>query len=173
MTRETIKPGDTCRFGPYDWFVLSLIGYDALLITLDIVELLPYNIEFSNATWEDCSMRKYLNEEFLCRFTEDERGRIFQTINDNDNPTYQTRGGIPTTDKVFLLSIQEAVYYFADNDNQDRVARYNNSPTWWWLRSPGALPATAAGVYSDGLVDLSGIAVGAVGGVRPALRVRL
>ena len=74
------------------------------------------------------------------------------------------RGAAPTTDHVFLLSIQEANSLF-DNDQ----SRANGS--WWWLRSPGYNSGfTAAGVNNDGGIYASGSHVkNASGCVRPAL----
>ena len=61
-------------------------------------------------------MRKYLNGEFYESFSEADRARIIEVTNlNNDNPWYGTSGGNPTTDRIFLLSIDEVLQYFGDS----------------------------------------------------------
>ena len=78
------------------------------------------------------------------------------------------RGAAPTTDHVFLLSIQEANSFF-DNDQ----SRANGS--WWWLRSPNENDiSSAAYVYDDGKVFIKGGGnVSNNGGVRPAMWIKI
>jgi len=63
-----------------------------------------------------------------------------------------------------LLSIFEARTLLRPSERKYR--------RWWWLRSPGDCQGDAAGVYSDGSVDYTGLDVdyGNVC-VRPALRI--
>jgi hypothetical protein len=101
-------------------------------------------------------------------------------------------GGIDTIDKVFLLSIEEAVKYFGDsgqlqnrpknadyliNDqyNSARIAKFSDDEaSWWWLRSPGRDSNRAAYVLDFGYIDLSGGFFNRDdGGVRPALWLKL
>lgn len=78
--------------------------------------------------------------------------------------------GYPTSDKLFLLSEEEAKKYF--KDNKDRVAHdLNGNSDYWWLRSLGNRNDVVANVRSDGYVSDDGdFRVGyPVGGVRVAL----
>ena len=67
-------------------------------------------------------------------------------------------------------------WYFSNEHDNDRRATYNGSSAWWWLRSPGDFSFSAAHVYPDGVVHVSGVNVGidyGGGGVRPALWLNL
>ena len=88
-------------------------------------------------TWETCSLRKYLNGEFLEEtFTKEMRGTILDTdITVSDNDLYGTKGGNSTTDKIFLLnSIQAEMKY------NDILANYLRD---CWLIDPGSKQNTA------------------------------
>lgn len=150
------------------WKVLKTQGRMAMIITTYNICEMKYHQPYIAITWHDCTLRKWLNNEFYNGyFTQDERAKILpcKLINDN-NPNYGTLGGAPTTDKVFLLSINEVNTLFANNQ-----ARANGS--WWWLRSPGCEPRAVANVESDGEVDASGYRVGSDGGVRPVIWIKL
>ena len=184
-------------FGGYEWRLLELQREKdksrwALLLTEDIIDKRPYNTQYTDVTWETCTLRQYLNGEFYGRFSKQEQAMISEIDNVTpDNQWYGTKGGGITTGKVFLLSIEETVMYFGDSGqlknknlksecwiddkyNDDRVAMFGNGASWWWLRSPGFLSSSAASVSYDGLVGVLGRNVdNASGGVRPALWLNL
>jgi hypothetical protein len=166
------KKGETVAFGGYDWRVLDVQSDRALLIAKDIVEKRAYNTRNEVTTWEKCTLRAYLNGEFYNRFSDYEKQLIFDTkVFNNDNPEYGTDGGNNTTDKIFLLSIDEANKYFSKDS--ERIAYHQGSARWWWLRSPG-ISNHAAFVYSDGFVNVHGHRVDYVySGVRPALYLKI
>jgi len=181
----TPKIGDIIPFGNYKWRVLDVQGSEALIITEDVIEVRPYNEEFTDVTWETCDLRKYLNSEFLRKFTKEQQGRIVEkrTANPN-NMWYGTKGGSDTQDKVFLLSLEDVDKYFGDSgdylnkrrkkyDNgkwiadsdgygfsnshdDDRIANYEGKACWWWLRSPGDIIGGAAFVSYVGYVLVNG-----------------
>ncbi|MDR3277844.1 MAG: DUF6273 domain-containing protein, partial [Oscillospiraceae bacterium] len=127
-----------------------------------------------SCTWETSDIRKWLNGSFYSgAFSGGEkRGIAETTISNPYNAEWGTDGGNKTSDKVFLLSLDEAERYFS-NDG-DRAANYGNDGAWWWLRSPGAYVSGAAGVVGGGIVYDSGNYVfGYYGGVRPALYINL
>jgi len=162
------------EFGRYKWRVLDMQVDKALLITEDVIEQRKYNESWIGVTWETCTLRKYLNGEFLQRFTEEERRKIVEKwISNPDNPSYRTKGGNDTKDHVFLLSIDEATRFF--NNDSDRVAKnQNNEECWWWLRSPGGSSYNAAIVSYVGDVGVGGgIVINYSGGVRPAFLLNL
>jgi hypothetical protein len=138
------------------------------IITSKIVEARAYNAVYRDTTWEQCTLRKYLNGEFYNKFSETEKAIVADTkVVNADNPSYDTNGGNDTTDKIFLLSIDEVKKYFKDDN--DRALG-----SWWWLRSPGYTSRYAASVYYGGLVDVNGDIVDyGGGGVRPALWLNL
>ena len=189
---ERIRQGEkrNLQFGDYEWRVLKMQGNEALLLSEYIIEDRPYNIKQEYVTWETCTLRKYLNGEFLNKFQQEEQGLIIEkTIGNPDNLWYGTAGGKDTKDKIFLLSLEEADeyfgnsgdyknkrkksegYYFSNKYDSDRVASYRNSDNgsdWWRLRSPGDNSGSSACVDIDGGVYVGGFDVYFDYSVRPA-----
>lgn len=179
------------HFGKHDWIVLDKQDGKSLIITEKVVEKRSYHNAESEITWEECSLRSYLNSDFYNSFNEADRLRTIETANENQNNQWDgTNGGNVTKDKIFLLSIDEVVKYFGDsgklqtkqfgpkgeawwfNDqyNIDRAAKYGSQHAWWWLRSPGYINSRAAYIRASGDVHLHGEGFkGNDGGVRPAL----
>lgn len=110
-----------------------------------------YNAEEKPVTWEKCSLRKWLNNDYLMNaFAKEERECIIKScINNSDNSHYHTKGGNDTEDQLFLLSQEEAEQYF--DNNEDRA-----NGTTWWLRTPGRRSRDAAIVGSGGWIDDEG-----------------
>ena len=171
--KKKIQVGNQVDFGNYKWTVLAQENGKALLITTDCVEEREYNEEYESITWENCTLRKYLNNEFYNQFNEEEKSQIVKTkVKNNDNSEYGTAGGNDTEDKIFLLSIDEANKYFKSDD--ERIANYDGEATWWWLRSPSYNDSYAAGVRSGGYASRDGIRVNYDdGAIRPALWINL
>ena len=186
-----LQIGDHISFGKYqgeeiEWRVLDKDGDNLLVISEYGLDARPYNEEYVDVTWETCSLRKWLNSDFLMgAFSTDERKRIrLSHIEAERNPEYGTDPGNDTSDYVFLLSISEAERFFAsDEDRMCRLAEYvlkenawinDTGSAWWWLRSPGYNSSTAANVFFDGNVDYLGPDVlDGNGRVRPALWINL
>ena len=155
--------GDTGRFGKYEWKVLAIENGKALITTAVGVYHKAYNTMDGPVTWENCTLRKWLNEEFFGEFSEDEQALIATTWLENwPNPKYGTYGGNNTEDKIFLLSLAEARRYFADDDERA-------ISSWWWLRTPGQSCTEVANVFSDGTISEIGNLAVNVRAVRPAL----
>lgn len=176
MTTHT--KSSSLKFGQYNWRILDIQDKKALIMTESMVSQEPYNDFAGEVTWSDCSLRKYLNNEFYNTFTEAEQSRIIPVINTNcNNQWYDSNGGEDTLDKVFLLSIEEAVcmylgdssynlenrsakqrYWFQKKDinNVKRQARFDGHSWWWWLRSPGRDNKRAVYVHGDGNIGIQG-----------------
>ena len=166
-------------FGNYNgtqltWLVLAEENDKCLLITKDCITEKAYNDNNGAVTWETCTLRTWLNDEFLnSTFSSVEQARIqTTTVSADKNTEYSTNPGNATNDKVFLLSKTEANEYFSSNSA--RIAKYNGNSCWWWLRSPGGYQLLAAIADDDGDVVDYGLYVhyGFIG-VRPALWVNL
>ena len=177
-----------------EWKVLAKENNRVLLISEKALDCKRYNTSFDPVTWENCSLRKWLNETFLNNAFSAEEQALIQstTVSADKNPDYSTNPGNATTDKVFLLSITEAEKYF-DSDEARRCAPTayaiaqgvwtsdsyktadGDAVCWWWLRSPGNDECRATYVRSsDGAVYLYGDYVYYVSGcVRPAIWVHL
>ncbi|MCL1823304.1 MAG: DUF6273 domain-containing protein [Oscillospiraceae bacterium] len=169
---------DIIQFGGYNWRVLEVRDEKILIIRENLLDRKPltYHKDGSSITWENSSIRNYLNNEYFNNaFTLEEQTRIIETtvINEN-NAISDIAGGNDTTDKIFLLSINEAKSYFSNEVL--RIAYYaNGEDSSWWLRSPGYIGDNhAAVVYADGRIGSSGIYVSNYGiGIRPALWLNL
>ena len=187
LTTYTISIGDIILFGAHQWLVLALQDDRALIISENVLEQSTYHESFTSITWENCTLRQYLNGTFYNTFSEANKARIAEVTNVNlDNQYYGTKGGNNTQDKIFLLSLEEVVQYFGDSGqlgnnnyisdqyNSNRIAFFNGSAVWWWLRSPGYNIGRVSEVYSDGHIHLDGAIVNYnSGGVRPALWLNL
>lgn len=199
---KNIKIGDSYIFGTYEqdnnisngkeaieWTVLNKDGMSLLLVSKQALDCKRYDTSYIDVTWENCSLRKWMNNSFLNEaFSEEEKALIQSTtVSAYNNPSYNTDPGNDTTDKVFLLSINEAEKYFnSDEARKCALTAYAKAQgamtidtyktpsgaatCWWWLRSPGARQDIAATVYLGGSVDYSGSYVSNVHDcVRPAL----
>ncbi|NBI63326.1 hypothetical protein D3Z38_09780 [Clostridiales bacterium] len=194
---------------PIKWRVLSVNGDEALLLADKNLDAKPYNETYTDVTWETSTVRSWLNgyeasfnkdgkdytgDNFLGKaFTSGEREAIKEkTIQNPNNPEYGTEGGNDTTDKVFLLSLNQAMhpaYGFPDNTNNTKTREAVNtaytasrnsymagegSINGWRLRSPGYHSGYAVGVGDGGDVHRDGAYVYTdVNAIRPALCLNL
>ena len=127
---ERFAPDGYVRFGrypqtdtgtdstPVEWRVLAREGNRALVISRYGLDTKPYNDARKNVTWETCTLRKWLNGDFInAAFTERERSAILTTEVDNSRAQgysgYDADGGNDTRDRVFLLSCAEVIGFFA------------------------------------------------------------
>ena len=197
--------GDYVFFGSYEqdnntsngkeeieWEVLEIKGNEILIISKYALDCQKYNSEYTDITWENCTLRSWLNDTFLkTAFGEDLQKTIKTTIVSADkNPKYSTNPGNATNDKVFLLSITEAEKYFSNDEERKCIptayaiaqgaytsSSYNKdgkATCWWWLRSPGYYQTYAAYVFYDGFIDYYGSnVINSHDCVRPALWINL
>ena len=203
---KNIKVGDTYTFGAYEqdnstsngkeaieWTVLDKDGMSLLLISKQALDCQQYNTSYTDVTWESCSLRKWMNGTFLNKaFNAEEQAQIQNTtVSADKNPEYNTNPGNATTDKVFLLSINEVEKYFNSDEarkcaptayakaqgayTSDSYKTASGAATcWWWLRSPGGNQYFAASVNYYGSVNYGGYAVNNdTDAVRPALWINL
>ena len=188
--------GDTFSFGSYEqddntrngkedieWFVGAKEGDRVLLISRKALEYKPYNNSSLDSTWEKCTLRKWMNETFLNdAFNKDEQTFIQDTyLAEDKNSEYNTNSGNATTDKVFLLSINEVNTYLYDDKTltcfptgyarkDDYVNEKNGYSTCCiWLRTSGGKQNRAAVLLSTGEIDSYGELNYSDGYVRPAI----
>lgn len=189
---------------PIKWRVLSVEGNDAFLMADQPLDCRKYsgnqndfNIDIDyepklSATWEDCSLRTWLNETFYQDAFSPEEGAAIQTVTvtNENNPITGINGGNNTEDKVYLLSLSEAVtaaYGFSTGSGESvsraaegtKYAENNDSmdfdlDSYWWLRSPGDSQTSAGIISPSGQVGINGMPVDfAPLGVRPVLHIDL
>ncbi len=202
-TPMPVEVGDVIKAGKYEqdnnssngkedieWIVLQKNGTKALVVSKYALDSRPYNSSAADVTWKESSLRSWLNGDFYnSAFTAVEKARICSSLLKNENnPVYGTEGGDNTSDRVFLLSINEANRYFGSNGARkcqatayaNSIGSYppNNGSGYcrWWLRSPGIDQRSAAFVGANGAVDTAGAGVesspnspGDTIAVRPAL----
>lgn len=158
-----------------EWIILAKDDNKMLVISDKAIDCKPYHSSYGNTTWEECSLRRWLNDTFVNEaFTTEEQEKILTTnVTADANPDYDTDAGNDTEDKVFLLSIEEANRYFKyDSERQcvsTEYAKANGAYTYeidgasncfWWLRSQGGYSNKSASVVnSDGTVSKYGNAV--------------
>lgn len=119
-------------------------GMSLLLVSKQALDCQQYNSTYTDVTWENCSLRKWMNGTFLNNaFSAEEQAQIQNAnVSADKNPEYSTNPGNATTDKVFLLSITEAEKYFSyDYARQCKPTKYvianggdvnsDNGNCWW------------------------------------------
>lgn len=195
---DVISVGQHLTFGRYEqdgdeangaeiiqWSVLDLKDGKALLISDKLLDCKPYNDEQNEVTWETCTLRKWLNGDFInTAFSESEQKKIvLSNIHNPYNPSYSTQGCANADDRVFVLSVDEVKKYFSSSDDSKtsithfvalkqhklRYYTYDN----WWLRTPGSSNSAASTMSNDGN-SLSGYNVDCEYiGVRPAMWIEI
>lgn len=156
---KTLRVGDIISFGSYKqgsneasiegdkepiaWKVLDIQGKRALLITEKGIDCRPYHTKLTVITWKSCSLRAWLNKDFLSTaFTEGEAARIL-------SGEIQNAGTPSTVDRIFCLSKLEMQKYFGGDIGDKRghaaptdyavaqgAALSTSSGTCqWWLRT--------------------------------------
>lgn len=195
---KNAKVGDYVFFGSFEqdnktsngaenieWLVLEKSDDKILLISKYALACKQYNTEYRNTTWESCSLRQWLNNDFInVAFSDDEKELIpTVTVSADDNPKYNTNPGNATQDQVFLLSITEANKYFSsDSARKCKPTDYAvangayvySGNCFWWLRSPGLTQTQAADVnYRCDVSELGCAIIRSNVAVRPALWINL
>ncbi|WP_313134844.1 DUF6273 domain-containing protein [Anaerocolumna sp.] len=129
--------GDTINIGENKWRILEIQDNKALLLKDLAISGMAYNTNSGDVTWEQSTLRNWLNSEFLDEnFTKAEKDNIIlATVKNSDNPVYGTSGGNDTQDYIYLFSIEEIEQY-----NELIPDLKSNS----WLRSPGNQQGSAA-----------------------------
>ena len=124
---KKLNVGDTVLFGHYEqdgdtsdgtepisWTVLDVQDGKALLLSDKVLDSKQYNEERVDITWETCTLRTWLNGEFMdAVFSEEEKSVIalMRVVNQN-NAIYGTDGGNDTDDQIFLLSLNDVQEYY-------------------------------------------------------------
>ena len=150
------KPRDCVSFGKYfqkskdsmqpiEWQVLDVKEEKALLISRYALDCKQYKIKYTDVTWETCTLRKWLNNEFMnSAFTAEEQNRILTvTVPADRNP------GNATQDKIFLLSIPELRKYFPEAKSRKCKATRHAVDNGAEVNGEGCFFAVAAVLDTD------------------------
>ena len=168
--------GEVVTFGHYEtdgdtengeealrWIVLSNRDDLVTLITEQSIAGMRYHFNASETNWAECSLRSWLNGTFYTSaFDLTEADFICKNyITTPANPDFPSPNGEATVDKVYLLSMNEALQYFRTLSDRKLTCTtasytqtYTNSDDFccWWLRTPGARLESAVGVDPTGQV---------------------
>ena len=190
------KKGNIVKFGHYEQDNNLKNGQEgkSLLLSKYGLDAKPYNTSLSNVTWETCTLRSWLNNDFLkMAFTAKEQSSILITMVDNSKSQgysgHRSDGGNNTQDQIFLLNYREAFdLYFESNDarmcaptdyaKSQGTYTFNGykvngqSAGWWWVRSPGYFQYYAAFVNNGGSFRSHSVRSDS-GCVRPAFWINL
>ncbi len=200
LPSSSVSVGEYVYFGSFDqdsisgkepiqWVVLDVSGNKALLMSRYGLECKPFHSNSGGQTWDNCSLRTWLNGSFYnTAFSKEERDAIEKTFIDESSsqcsPAFPpARLGKDTNDNVFILSYAETVKYLmksgnlmciptdhtvANGGNRSGQAFLNGMKTcWYWLRSP-AHKNCVLGVNWDGTIS-AGYISQAYGVVRPCI----
>ncbi|MDY4255596.1 MAG: DUF6273 domain-containing protein [Oscillospiraceae bacterium] len=144
---------------PIEWHVLAKEDNKIFVISKKALDCKPFNTVLVDATWENCSLREWLNKDFLkTAFSQHEQDLIQSTSVSN----YL---GNTTTDKLFLLDKTEVENYLKFSDRKCAPTAYaiahgaftgvmsekNGEKTcFWWLRSRGLILSSASYCLHNG-----------------------
>lgn len=113
---KTVKKGDVIQYGNYeghtDWIVVDIVENEKVkLLSKESIGNMPFNNPQSNgessaASWENYSLRNWLNDTYFnSAFSEAERNRILYT-NIEVEDHYTSNSTKEIQDKVFILNIE-------------------------------------------------------------------
>ena len=160
---------DTNSEKPIEWIILKKQGNKLLALSKYALIVKAYNDKEESTAWSDCSLRRYLNNEFLkSAFTNNEVGYldVYLSAADANKKYSKIRQGRDVSDRVFLLSMKELEDCPAAARQcepvsivKNEVQRDENGKCRWWLRTLGYDTDCASGVYANGRIDMGGFLV--------------
>ena len=140
------KAGDIVVFGSYEqdgnksngqepiaWYVLENKKGQAVLMSVYCLEGKAYHEYDEEITWEDCTLRSWLNDDFYyTAFNDGEMDAIVPvTLENNGHPLFGTEGGNDTVDNVYLLALEDFETYFGIPMNPDDNPMLNGEFVDW------------------------------------------
>ena len=126
---------------PIEWQYIGDRDGRKFLLSKYVLDCRQYNVVGDDITWEDCTLRKWLNEDFYnVAFSASDKGKIVKAHNENldsweiyegvvdpDEPDviWGADGGNDTDDNVFLMSWEEAAGYLDGKMGDPNHDNYN------------------------------------------------
>ena len=201
FSANQIHVGDRFAFGRYAptgetesapvfWTVLAAEPDRMLVLAEKILDMQPYHNTETPVRWEDCDLRRWLNDYFLnTAFCDQERRQIWVPESAEDpmgDLLWQLFGMETVTaqiqDQVFLLNGTDLDAYFPheglfytglSTTATEAVEKMSGSDLCWWLRSSMQGSPFAYIVSPCDSVGASRIDGSNRNGVRPAMWLRL
>ena len=188
---------------PIEWLVLDSKDNKKLLISKYALDSKRYNdtqpkvlayetvveegysyeeVLDTDATWENCTLRQFLNDEFYNEAFSVEEKKIIKTTEVSLDKEYESKSGYfkemgkKTNDNVFLLNASQFEKYIQSNDGgKCKATPYavangaHSERNYWWLRNSDG--EWALFVQSNGVVNNNGgtYVTNDGAGVRPAI----
>ena len=174
---------------PVKWRVLAN-GGNLFVVSDKNLDCVEYNSSAETVTWEECTLRKWLNSKFIDKaFSAQEQGAVLESLVVNEDGAKGSEAGPDTYDKVYLLSIYEVidpdlgfptdwkdkggtrVALNTEYTKSKRAMTNSDMSGAWWLRTPGDAK-NAANVFNAGNVFVRGGNVNNfIFAVRPAMNI--
>ncbi len=167
---KTAKKNDIVELGGYDWKVMKKDGNVLHVIAANIKSgddfyEVSFNEKDGSVTWEDSSLRAWLNGEILEHFTEEERSLLLaQTSTASANEAYGTSYDEETEDYLTILSAEECDTYMSTLKTLSKN---------YWLRTPGNSDDTVAYMTQSPEIIEYGVPATETLMVRPVMMVDL
>ena len=213
---KNVEAGDSIYWGSYEqdgdesngkeaieWDVLDVQDGRALVVSHYGLDFKKYNEVEAEVTWETCSLRQWLNSDFVdAAFTADEKAKIPTVTvpaddntasnvdegnNTGDNTTSNVDKSNDTEDQVFLLSCSEGKKYLHDKEDARCIitdyayeVEVGKLPEegksyygTWYMRTPGRELTKVSYISTKGSVHTSGRLVNEGCCIRPAMWIEL
>ena len=183
---EYEQDGDATNGREYiEWTVLDIDGNKKLIISNYLIESLSYSRSNSDEkTWEESYVRFWLNGRFPDNAFNNEDPSIISSvtlesimIEDGYEEKYETE------DNIFLLSDEEARYYFPEaKDRQCKASQHlinsglfvsDNGYGNWWLRSPQNINDSQAAYVWNQNGEIANSITELANGIRPVMWVEI
>ena len=153
-----LSEGDILYFGTYNgepiaWKILKTESSKMLLIAEKPIAEKPFHDEIKKVTWETCSLRDWLNGEFMESFSAEQQNQILSTDTGD------------TSDKIFLMDVDEM-----NKLVKEEKITFKTSDEWW------TRTATEDGIMytaPSGWVKAQGDQIVRDKGVRPSIWISL
>ena len=142
----------------------------ALVVSEYAIDVKPYNTNCKAATWETCTLRKWLNSTFINEAFDINEQMVIQETELKTEATAEGMSDINTKDKIFLLSIDEVNKYFNPNQSRmcnatkhaieegayccnEKAQNSNSALCCYWLRSAAIKPMNGTTVNCVGVIN--------------------
>ncbi|MBR4462191.1 MAG: hypothetical protein IKS51_06405, partial [Erysipelotrichaceae bacterium] len=197
---EDMRVGDTIVFGEYEqdgdssngremleWIVLDIDNDQALLISKYVIDARKFDSSLDTIYWDNSEVRFWLNEIFVGNafYKESPSDIVPVTVIshylDDDPEDDIAAEAYETSDRVFLLSVEEVEHYYPSERTRMVMATQavkdtdllleDDGHSGWWLRDAGEDGTTYYIWGYDGSVVTSMNSI--LQGIRPAMWIRL
>ncbi len=175
---------------PIRWRILDTDGNTALLLCEYNIDALPFS-DPEKATWQNSSLRTWLNGTFMkTAFNDNEKKAIQTSTVVTEGDVIIGTSDVTTTDKIYIPAIEDvtySLYGFSCKTNEKDSARVTVNTGYtatkegmfgegeidtYWLRSKGQYDGEISSVMINGYLNYH-VSSDKNNGVRPMLRLNI